>query len=144
MNILPCLAATLLFAGLAVAQQVFTGENVNEPFTVHGRLSCYNGNPTMRIWIVGSNRILGISEREGITEPRFPARIRAIFNDGRGWFNKEVFADFLVQPLAPDKKGHMRPVRILDATNVVVTLDGKVILNERDKKAEPAGGTIRR
>jgi hypothetical protein len=31
-------------------------------FTLRGRLSLYNGTPSRRIWPVGSDRLLGISE----------------------------------------------------------------------------------
>lgn len=29
-------------------------------FSVHGRLSNWNGNPTQRIWIIGTKRVLGV------------------------------------------------------------------------------------
>src|SRR6266581_3566827 len=39
-------------------KEVFTGENLNQPFTVHGRLRVYNGSANLRIWIIGSTRML--------------------------------------------------------------------------------------
>jgi hypothetical protein len=32
-------------------------------FTVRGRLSVYNGAPALRIWRIGTKRILGVSEQ---------------------------------------------------------------------------------
>lgn len=127
-------------AASAVAEDVFTGADLNRPFTVHGRLRCHNGTPSMRIWIVGTQRILGVSERqdEGAGKPAIPPKIRDIFDDGKGWFTKDVFADFLVEPFEPDKPGVMRPVRILDATSIVVTLNGDVIRDDRARRPEPA------
>ena len=135
----------ILFASLllcfsvlnAEEEKVFTGEELNEPFVVHGRLQCYNGNPSLRMWIIGSNRILGISEREeyqkeGI-EP-IPQRLVDIFSDGRGWFTKKMYGDFLVEPLKPDVRGHMRPIRVLGVENLVVTLDNEIIIDERKSK----------
>ena len=54
-------------------------------------------------------------------------KINKFFSDGDGWFTREVFADFTVEPLASDTKGYMRPVRILDIKRVVITREGNVI-----------------
>ena len=35
-------------------------EDTNQPFRLHGRLTAYQGNPRYRIWIIGTNRILGV------------------------------------------------------------------------------------
>lgn len=40
-----------------------TDTRVVEPcFTVRGRLAAYNGAPNIRIWVVGTHRVLGISQ----------------------------------------------------------------------------------
>lgn len=54
-------------------------------------------------------------------------RINKFFGDGGGWFSRDIFGDFTVEPLAADTKGHMRPVRIIGVKNVVITREGKVI-----------------
>ena len=107
---------------------VFTGEDQNGQFTVHGRLSCYNGGSTLRIWIVGSKRMLFVA---GDSTPALD-RVNKFFGDGGGWFTRDIFADFTVEPLAPDIKGHMRPVQILAIKHVVVAKDGAVILQEAE------------
>jgi hypothetical protein len=50
--------ALLVLLPLGLHSEVFTGEALNKPFTIHGRLHYYNGGGEMRIWIVGSKRIL--------------------------------------------------------------------------------------
>ena len=139
----------MLFASLSVSSiflsvsvdaqdEVFTGEDLNEPFEIHGRLQCYNGNPSLRICIIGSNRILGVRQvdENDPETPSIPQRLLDIFNDGRGWFTKRMYGDFTVEPLRHDIKGTMRPVRVLSVSNLVVTLDGEVIIDER-RQAEP-------
>src|SRR5437867_1307143 len=122
MRILFAIAAAFFLAA-SLRAEVFTGEDRNEQFTVHGRLSVYNGNANLRIWIVGSKRMLCSA---GDSTPALD-RINKFFGDGDGWFTRDVFADFTVEPLEPDIKGHMRPVRVLAIKHVVITKDNKVI-----------------
>src|SRR5438045_754398 len=37
-----------------------TPENAPQCYWMHGRLSVYNGNPTFRIWQIGTHHILGV------------------------------------------------------------------------------------
>jgi hypothetical protein len=121
-------SAIHVFLPASLHTEVFTGEDLNNQFTVHGRLSVHNGGSNLRIWIVGSKRMLYIAGN------RTPAldRIDKFFGDGGGWFTRCVFADFIVQPLSPDTKGHMRSVRVVAVKNVVITKDNKVI-SKRDE-----------
>ncbi len=117
------LAVLLVFlATTSWPSDVFTGEDLNEPFTIHGRLSCYNAVQTYRIWIVGSKRMLYVTDDSPALQ-----RVSALFGDGDGWFTRQIYADFTVEPMAADIKGHMRPIRILSIKHVVITRDGKVI-----------------
>jgi len=115
----------MLLATTAPWSEVFTGEKLNEPFTIHGRLSCYNGGSTFRIWIIGSKRMLYVPFDSTCT----PAleRVNKLFGDGGGWFTREIYADFTVEPLETDIKGYMRPIRILAIKRIVITRDGEVI-----------------
>ena len=124
--LLTIIATLLLTTGFA--GEVFTGEKRNDQFTIHGRLSCYNGGSTYRIWIIGSKRMLYVAG------DRTPAieRVNRYFTDTDSWFMHDIFADFTVEPLAPDEKGHMRPVRVVAIKRVVIAKDGKVI----EKRAE--------
>lgn len=75
------------------------------------------GYAQMRIWVVGSTRMLGV---EGDTAES--DKIAALFPKD-GWFDHAVYGDFTVEPLAPDTKGHKRPVRIIKVRNIVVERD---------------------
>ena len=92
-------------------------EPVGKPFRVHGRLSVYNGNPSCRIWIVGTNRILGIREIEekALIPPGLLQILQEDIND------RLIYADFVVSPLTKCKEGVMQIVRVESAENVVVT-----------------------
>ena len=85
---------------------------------VHGRLSQWNGNPTSRIWIVGTHRMLGISQRPG--RPRFQdlpsALLRAMGEDA---WSVEVFGDFEVCPFTRQRPGWMQMVCVASARNLV-------------------------
>jgi hypothetical protein len=104
----------------AAAQQAIPEtryEPVGEAFRVHGRLSVYNGNPSCRIWIVGTNRILGIREIEekALIPPGLLRILKEDIND------RLIYADFVVSPLTEYKEGVMQIVRVESAENVVIT-----------------------
>jgi hypothetical protein len=99
---------TLAFALLPVvldASDTETSSCRNDPrviaacFQVHGRLSNWNGNPTRRIWVIGTKRILGL--RDG-TE--LPAALQKSLSD----FDHEVVGDFEFCPFTPQKSGVMQ------------------------------------
>jgi len=82
---------------------------VGKCFDVHGRLGLYPNAPTVRIWIIGTKRMLGL--REGVPE----------------WLEEDVeekdnylIADFVVCPLTRSKPGVMQLVCIESASNQVV------------------------
>lgn len=86
-------------------------------FSVRGRLSLYNGNPSARIWKIGSKRILGITESRCV-EPecsQMPEELRKMLNWEEG-----IYADFLVCPFTESKPDHMQFVCIESARNVHV------------------------
>lgn len=85
---------------------------VGECFQTRGRLTVHNGNPTFRIWRVGTNRILGVVGGE---DPALPSDIRKQLS-----FDTEIFADYVVCPTAPDRPGHMRMVCVESADRMVV------------------------
>ncbi len=85
---------------------------VDSCFTVHGRLRAYNGNPPYRIWILGTNRILGVDDNRGCVTP--PALDSLI-----GVQDMVVYADIVVRPLTRNQPGVMRMVCIASARHVV-------------------------
>jgi hypothetical protein len=84
----------------------------------HGRLSLWNGTPSIRIWIVGTHRILGVG---GNGDKYF---LPKALLDMMAW-GKDIYGDFYVTPLTKYKKGAMQMVRIDDARNLVIYRDGK-------------------
>jgi hypothetical protein len=85
-----------------------------ECFNVHGRLSAKNGNPTFRIWRIGTRRVVGITDRlypsEDVVMPEPLA--------GKMGWDVEAWGDFFVCPFTDDKSGLMRMVCIESAGNV--------------------------
>lgn len=80
---------------------------VDACFKVHGRLSAWNGTPTMRIWRIGTSRILGVHDDimpEGLTSKM-------------DW-DVEAYGDFEVCPFTRERSGEMRMVCIEKAENV--------------------------
>ena len=81
-------------------------------FTVRGRLTVANGTPGLRIWPVGSHRLLGV----------VPAEHEIIPDILRGKANGEqsVFATFEVCPFTKSRAGAMQLVCVESATNIVI------------------------
>jgi hypothetical protein len=77
-------------------------------FTVHGHISNWNGNPTRRIWITGTKRMLGV--RDGTDLP-------APLNEALGDFDHEVNGDFDFCPFTPQKPGVMQVGCIAGVSN---------------------------
>ena len=86
-------------------------------FTVQGRLSVYNGAPAMRIWKVGTKRMLGISEQRFAVEGyrNVPETIQNQLNQ-----DVEIFGDFLVCPFTRQKAGEMQMVCVEEGKNLKV------------------------
>ena len=82
-----------------------------------------SGNPAVRLWKVGTKRLLGIYSGPGvdrygpdIEDPQLPTSLRRKFGPGENW----VFADFEVCVLEPEKPGAMQAVCIESVKNIVV------------------------
>lgn len=89
---------------------------VGAPYVIHGRLSVYCGTPSVRIWIVGTHRMLGVVESGDDFAPEMPAELLRLLQG-----EKMLFGDFTVEPLTEDKPGVMRTVRVLAAERLVLT-----------------------
>lgn len=104
-------------------------------------MSFYPQYPPLRIWKIGTERVLGVFSGPSRFPPRntrqlflpnLPANLSHIYGDRRNWeppdddrepnvsWSDDVFADFEVCPLAPEKKGKMQPVCIESAKNIFV------------------------
>lgn len=98
-----------------------SSQRIGQCRQVHGRLTAHNGNPTFRIWIVGSKRLLGVagrSSQETESGAMLPLRVRTAFA-GRA-FETHVFADFEVCPLERGRPGRMQTVCVADAVRMRV------------------------
>lgn len=78
---------------------------------VRGRVALYNGNPSVRIWPVGSKRILGVREAE---PPLVPPELAAQLT-----WNTNVYSDLKLCPLTKQRSGAMQIVCVAGADNVV-------------------------
>jgi hypothetical protein len=78
---------------------------------LRGRLSYYNGAPSTRIWIVGTNRILGVPSEDSELPPEVKKFLKG--------FDDEISANFTVCPLEKDRKGTMQMVKVKAADHVV-------------------------
>ena len=85
-------------------------------FTVRGRMAYANGAPSVRIWRVGTKRIMGVSEgRFGLPDyENLPQHIE----DHLVLDEVDLFADFTVCPFTPLRPGEMQLVCVDSATNL--------------------------
>jgi hypothetical protein len=86
-------------------------------FAVHGRLHYFNGNPSLRMWRVGTTRYLGIHDDE---EPLVPSNLAACL---RG-FERTVYGDFVFCPFTRARPGWMQMGCIESARNLIVEDEG--------------------
>ena len=84
-------------------------------FSFRGRLTAWNGNPTFRIWRIGTKRMLGV------TDHLFPADEVVLPEslDGKVSFDVEAYGDFLVCPLTTDTPGKMQMVCVESASDLI-------------------------
>lgn len=108
-------------------------------YWTHGRLSAYNGNPTYRIWKIGTRRVLGVfngpshfppriaSYDDDVFNPEFPTTLdsanKVSHNRWKWGWPPDVFADFEVCPLEPERENEMQAVCIESAKNIFVQPD---------------------
>jgi hypothetical protein len=81
-------------------------------FKVHGRLSNWNGNPTERIWIIGTKRMLGV---------RVDTDLPKALAEKMGDFDDVASGDFEVCPLTREQKGRMQIVCVASVSGVTVS-----------------------
>jgi len=86
-------------------------------FTIRGRLSVYNGAPALRLWKVGTRRVLGISDQ------RFALKgYRNVPENIEQQLNQDVslLGDFLVCPFTQARPAEMQLVCIETGKHLVV------------------------
>lgn len=90
---------------------------IGKCFKVHGRLLVYNGTPAVRLWRIGTRRMLGVSEQR-FTLPEYRNLPKSLAEQVNG--ENEVLGDFLVCPFTRSKPGEMQLICIEAAKNLVV------------------------
>lgn len=113
MKVVPVLTALALLGQPAAAGTRLpcraSPDRVGPCRQVHGRISPANGNPTFRIWVVGTYRLLGVLGRDSQETENgamLPVGVRRAFGDRP--FGIQVFADFRVCPLSRERAGWMQ------------------------------------
>lgn len=83
---------------------------------VHGRLSVYNGAPALRIWKIGTRRVLGISDQRflKVGYKNIPDNIREMVNQ-----DIDVYGDFKVCPFTKSRSNEMQLVCLESGKNLV-------------------------
>jgi hypothetical protein len=94
-------------------------EVIGKCFNVHGRLSVYNGTPSIRLWPLGTKRLLGVIDPADVSNAPGPTILPADINGKLDW-NKDVFGDFIVCPLTRPQTGRMQTVCIASGKNLIV------------------------
>lgn len=116
------IVAPLLAAGLARAEPVPACKSstrvVGDCFTVHGRLSAWNGAPAFRIRPAGTRRMLGVDAPDGDPLHALPPEVGTLVAPDA--FQVDLDGDFLLCPFTADRPGHMRLVCIADASALTV------------------------
>ena len=103
-----------------------TPENAASCYWTRGRLGVYNGNPSFRVWRIGTTRIVGIHsgpdaqrrDPEDGEHPQLPLDIVKLVDqlvDGH-----RIFADFEICPFAPQHRGEMQFGCIESAKNFIL------------------------
>lgn len=102
-----------------------TPENAATCYWTHGRLSYRSVNFTWLLWKIGTHRLLKICDQPTFlsmqgtgdcADPEFPKNLQRIYDadhrrwqrggeDGDYYYPPDVFADFEICPLEPERKG---------------------------------------
>ena len=92
---------------------------IGKCFNVYGRLSTYNGNPAVRLWRIGTKRVLGVSDQR-FSLPGY----RNIPEDLAKQLDGEnmIIGDFLVCPFTRPRAGEMQLMCIESATKMGLSL----------------------
>ena len=121
-------AAVLLVASILVLQQPNgysegkakcrgNPKVVGACYSIHGRLNPGADTIELRLWPVGTNRIMGVSDGPAINDAEYPIYPKnLVFPHG----DEIIYGDFEVCPFTSQRMGAMQFVCIESAAHVVV------------------------
>jgi hypothetical protein len=117
MTVTPILA--FLLAAAAPSPPVQPPAQVGECRTLRGRAFLANGTPSVRMWVVGTRRILGVVQQDE-SYGDLPAPLRHAWDrsGGERW-HTDVYGNFTVCAVTRSRPGHMQMVRIAGARNLL-------------------------
>jgi hypothetical protein len=84
-------------------------------FGVHGRLSIFNGTPGIRIWKIGTKRVLGVLNDGDAEERSLPPELAKLVA-----VDVRIYGDFEVCPLTTQQSKKMQMVCLLSGKNLLV------------------------
>jgi len=123
MKICPILVACVVVSGSSHAYTASPPKCKENPkivaacFTIHGRLSSGADTIQLRLWPIGTKRMLGVSDGPAINDAERPIYPKALtFPNG----NETIYGDFEVCPFTPKRDGEMQFVCIESASHVIV------------------------
>ncbi|MBN2320938.1 MAG: hypothetical protein JXR49_17800 [Acidobacteria bacterium] len=120
--VVTCIIFQLLLVSFCISQDE-TKSCRNHPmvtgecFLFWGRMQLYEESPRVRIWRVGTTRVLGVMDDEYQLEGYENVPSDLI---GRIDWNTAMFGDFTVCPFADDIPHRMRPICVEKAENTVI------------------------
>jgi len=84
---------------------------------VHGRFAIYNGSGVRRIWVIGTRRIIALTD----DDDDFPPEIERYQRDAteHGGMEDALFGDFYVCARELSRPGWMQHVRLLRTKNLL-------------------------
>jgi hypothetical protein len=90
-------------------------------FTVHGRMTSCTSVPSVRIWMMGTHRVLGIEDANGdpAGEKLLPEKLLQPMLTGTPC-TKAAFGDFTVCPLTPQQPGVMQRACVVSAKKILI------------------------
>jgi hypothetical protein len=85
-------------------------------YVIHGRATFGNGTPALRIWPIGTKRMLGVTNGKFADDAEDPTIPKNLHFDP----SQKAFGDFEVCPFTVEQPGHMQMVCVQSAKNLVI------------------------
>lgn len=109
------LILTLMLTPMVFSEELACAKNENviaECQELRGRIKLYDSPPQVRMWIVGTERLLGVHPEQS---PILPKKVKQYLRP-----NVAVFADFTVCPFTREKPDLMQMVCVESAEHLKI------------------------